>query len=64
MLDAGQRYNHRPSMLQDWDAQRAMEIDSIGEIVSRFAADAGIETPTIDRVMTLLKMKARQAGLY
>ena len=64
LLSPRHRYEHRPSMLQDWDAGRAMEIDSIGVIVSRFAAAAGLATPTIDRVLALLATKARAAGLY
>jgi 2-dehydropantoate 2-reductase len=64
LLETRYRANHRPSMLQDWDAQRPMEIDSIGVIVSRFAAEAGLSTPTIDRVLALLRMKAREVGLY
>ena len=64
LLEGGYRTVHRPSMLQDWDAQRPMEIDSIGTIVSRLAVEAGLQTPTIDRVLALLVMKAREAGLY
>jgi 2-dehydropantoate 2-reductase len=63
LLEEKYRTVHRPSMLQDWDAQRPMEIDSIGTIVSRFAAEVGLETPTIDRVLALLRLKAREAGL-
>jgi 2-dehydropantoate 2-reductase len=64
LLETKYRANHRPSMLQDWDARRPMEIDAIGVIVSRFAAAAGLQTPTIDRVLALLRMKAREAGIY
>lgn len=64
LLETKYRAVHRPSMLQDWDAQRPMEIDSIGTIVSRFGAEAGLKTPTIDRVLAMLKMKARGVGLY
>jgi 2-dehydropantoate 2-reductase len=64
LLETKYRTVHRPSMLQDWDAQRPMEIDAIGVIVSRFAAEAGLETPTINRVLAMLKMKAREVGLY
>ena len=64
LLRPEHRFNHRPSMLQDWDAQRPMEIDSIVGIVGRFAAEAGLETPTTDRMLALLVMKAREAGLY
>lgn len=58
------RSEHRSSMLQDWDVQRPMEIDSIVKIVSLFAIEAGIKTPTIDRILALLTIKAREAGLY
>jgi 2-dehydropantoate 2-reductase len=64
LLEEKHRTVHRPSMLQDWDAQRPMEIDSIGTIVSRFGAEAGLETPTIDRVMAMLRLKAREVRLY
>ncbi|MDG2287013.1 MAG: 2-dehydropantoate 2-reductase [Alphaproteobacteria bacterium] len=64
LLEEKYRTVHRPSMLQDWDAQRPMEIDSIGTMVSRFAAEVGLETPTIDRVLAMLRLKAREAGLY
>ena len=64
LLETEYRTNHRPSMLQDWDAQRPMEIDGIGVIVSRFAAEAGLRTPTIDRVLAMLRLKAREVGIY
>ena len=41
-----------------------MEIDSIGMAVARFARAAEIATPVIDRVLALLALKARAAGLY
>lgn len=63
LLGPKHRSNHRSSMLQDWDAQRPMEIDNIIGIVRRFARDAEVETPTIDRVLALLSLKARVAGL-
>ncbi len=63
LLNAAWRVDHRPSMLQDWDAQRPMEIDSIVAIVSRFAAEAGLKSPVIDQILALLTLKARQAGL-
>lgn len=64
LFAAQHRFDHRPSMLQDWDAGRRMEIDSIGMTVTRFAEASGLETPTIDRVLALLRLKARTAGLY
>ena len=64
LLDPACRIEHRPSMLQDWDAERPMEIDSIVAIVSHLAAEAGLTTPVIDQVLALLTLKARAAGLY
>ncbi len=63
LLKPSYRTNHRPSMLQDWDAQRPMEIDSIIRIVSYFGSVANIKTPTIDRIGALLVLKAQEAGL-
>ena len=64
LLNPEYRSEHRSSMLQDWDAQRPMEIDSIVKIVSIFAKEAGLKTPTIDRILALLTIKARKVGLY
>ena len=64
LLNIEYRSEHRSSMLQDWDFQRPMEIDSIIKIVSLFGKEAGIKTPTIDRILALLTIKARQVGLY
>jgi len=64
LLRVQYRSKHRSSMLQDWDVQRPMEIDSIIKIVSLFAEEADIRTPTIDRILALLTIKAREVGLY
>ena len=64
LLNPEYRSEHRSSMLQDWDAQRPMEIDSIVKIVSIFAKEASLKTPTIDRILALLILKARKVGLY
>ncbi|NQW09077.1 MAG: 2-dehydropantoate 2-reductase [Alphaproteobacteria bacterium] len=62
--DPAKRSEHRSSMLQDWDLGRPMEIDGIVRVVQDFARDAGIVTPTLDTVATLLVAKARVAGTY
>ena len=64
LLDVAHRYDHRPSMLQDWDHGRAMEIDSIVVAVQRLAAAGGLATPALDVVAALLRCKARVAGTY
>ena len=58
------RSEHRSSMLQDWDGKRPMEIDAILKVVCLFAKKAGVRSPTINRVLSLLTMKARAAGIY
>lgn len=55
---------HRSSMLQDWDGKRPMEIDAILKVVCLFAKKAGVRSPTMNRVLSLLTMKARAAGIY
>ncbi|HWK44273.1 MAG TPA: 2-dehydropantoate 2-reductase [Stellaceae bacterium] len=55
---------HRPSMLQDLQASRSMEIDGQLIAVQDLARAAGIETPTADILIALLKHRARLAGLY
>src|SRR5260221_2436818 len=55
---------HKPSMLQDLELGRAMEIDAILVAVQRFAHAAGVPTPHLDVVTGLLKEKARGRGGY
>jgi len=55
---------HRPSMLQDLQAGRSMEIDGQLTAVQDLARAAGVATPTADVLIALLKHRARAAGLY
>ncbi len=55
---------HKPSMLQDLEARRPMEIDAIVRAPQAFARAAGVATPTLDVVGALLVARARAAGLY
>lgn len=61
--DPQKRSLHRPSMLQDWDQGRPMEIDGIVRIIQDYARAAGIATPSLDAVAALLGEKARVAGI-
>ncbi len=54
----------KPSMLQDLERRRPMEIDSMLRIVQDFARDCGVATPTLDAVVALVVLRARTAGLY
>lgn len=55
---------HKPSILQDLELGRAMEVDAIYTIPLEMARLAGVATPTLDLLVTLLKLRAAAAGLY
>ncbi len=56
--------SHKSSMLQDFERNRAPEIDGILTAVQAFARAADVPTPTIDAVTALVVEKARRMGLY
>ena len=60
----GGRLAHKPSMLQDLERGRPMELDSMLAIVQDFARSAEVATPTLDIVLALLTQLARAQGLY
>jgi len=49
---------HKPSMLQDFEAGRPMEIESIIGVVPELGRLADIPTPTIDLILALMRRKA------
>ena len=51
-------------MLQDLDAGRKMEIDALVCAVQELARLVEVDTPAIDAVAGLVKMRARVDGLY
>lgn len=61
---AGKVGAHRTSMLQDLDAGRKLEIDALVCAVQELARLVRIETPAIDTVAALVKMRAQADGLY
>ncbi|MFN3891929.1 MAG: ketopantoate reductase family protein [Beijerinckiaceae bacterium] len=58
------RSNHKPSMLQDLERGRIMEVDSAYFALQDLARQAGIPTPTLDIVAPLLALRARMSGCY
>ncbi len=58
------RSAHRPSVLQDLDLGRPMEIDSLYTIPIDFARMAGVATPMLDLLTALVTRRAQAAGLY
>lgn len=55
---------HRPSILQDLEAGRPMEIDALYSVPLDLAHAAGVPTPMLDLLVALIKVKARAQGLY
>ena len=55
---------HKPSMLQDYERGRPMELDSQIVVPLEFARAAGVATPALAALAPLLVHKARGKGLY
>lgn len=60
----GSGARQKPSMSQDVDLGRPMEVDSLLRIVQDFARQFEIHTPTLDTVVALVLLRARLAGCY
>jgi len=56
--------NHKPSILQDYELGRAMEIDALVRAPAAFARQAGLATPMMDLMGALAIKRARDKGLY
>jgi 2-dehydropantoate 2-reductase len=55
---------HRPSMLQDYERGRPMEVEAQLVAPLRFARAANVPTPTLDMIVPLAAHKAASKGLY
>ena len=56
--------DHKPSILQDYELGRPMEIDALVTAPAAFAGAAGLSTPMLDLVAALAIRQARDKGLY
>jgi 2-dehydropantoate 2-reductase len=56
--------NHKPSLLQDYELGRAVEIDTLVRAPQAFAKAAGLSTPMLDLLAALAVRQARDKGLY
>jgi len=61
---ANLRLAHRPSILQDLEAGRPMEIDALYTVPQEMARARGVATPTLDLLASLIRVKARARALY
>jgi 2-dehydropantoate 2-reductase len=60
----GRAPDHKPSILQDYELGRAMEIDVLAKAPAAFARAAGLSTPMLDMLAALAIRQARDKGLY
>jgi 2-dehydropantoate 2-reductase len=56
--------DHKPSILQDYEQGRPMEIDTLVRAPAAFARAAGLSTPMLDMLAGLAIRAARDKGLY
>ena len=56
--------DHKPSILQDLELGRPMEIDGMFDGPLTLAHLAGVEAPTLELLVALCKLRSRSAGLY
>jgi len=61
---SGPAPNHKPSVLQDYELGRPMEIDVLVRAPAAFAMAAQLSTPMLDLMAALAIQKARDKGLY
>lgn len=56
--------DHRPSILQDYELGRPMEVESIVRAPLAFARSAGVDTPTLDAIESICVSLSASKGLY
>ena len=55
---------HKPSIVQDLERGRPLELDAMFTVPAEFGKMLGVKTPMLDLFVTLMKLRARAAGLY
>jgi 2-dehydropantoate 2-reductase len=64
MIDFNKSVAHKPSILQDLENSRRMEVDAIFTLPCQLGREAGVNLPTMEAMSSLVKARARAAGLY
>lgn len=64
VVAANMRLAHRPSILQDLETRRRMEIDALYTVPLRMARAAGVPMPSLELLAGLIRVKAGERGLY
>jgi 2-dehydropantoate 2-reductase len=60
----GKAPDHKPSLLQDYERGRPMEIDALVRAPAAFARAANLSTPMLDMMAGLAILRAQDKGLY
>ena len=60
----GRQMTHKPSILQDLELGRPMEIDGIYGVPLDLARLHGVATPLLDMLVAMVRARASEAGLY
>lgn len=55
---------HKPSILQDLEAGRPMEVDALFAVPLRLARESGVPAPTLSLFVAMAAQAAEAAGLY
>jgi 2-dehydropantoate 2-reductase len=64
VLANGRQSKHTPSVVQDLQLGRPMEIETLYAMPLAMARQAGVSTPTLDLLVMLAAQRAAAAGLY
>jgi len=64
LLRPGSQPEHTPSIVQDLQLGRPMEIDTLYTVPLELARQMGVATPTLDLMAALARQRAVAAGLY
>jgi len=56
--------SHKPSMLQDYELGRPMEVDALLAVPLAFARAAGVQAPALEALTALVARLAARKGLY
>jgi len=55
---------HKPSIVQDLERGRPLELDAMFTVPLEFAKMTGVPTPMLDLMVALMIIRAKEAGLY
>jgi 2-dehydropantoate 2-reductase len=58
------KMDHKPSILQDLELGRPMEIDGMFDAPLELAHQAGVNVPTLELLVALCKLRGKASGLY